>query len=155
MQRSAAMSRQVWGGGDYWSLDLPAETQDYVPRLLALARIFANPSAYGSKLRPIDHETDIKHLANKDLRTVANLADFNPDQFSSLNSAYLKATLPEFKSFSLLMPISNANLLHQSLAFMAQLHNAEENTHYIFSRSWRCFLNLIGQLLKHLCWQLI
>ncbi len=137
----AAISRNVAAGlgGDYWSLDLPAETQDYVPRLLALARIFSNPSTYGLKLRPvvnetyfikvhIDHETDIKHLENKGLRTVAKLADFNPDQFSTLNSAYLKATLPEFKSFSLLMPISNANVLHQSLAFMAQSHKDEEKS---------------------------
>ncbi|MDP1970660.1 MAG: transglycosylase SLT domain-containing protein, partial [Methylobacter sp.] len=27
---------------DYWSLDLPKETADYVPRLLAIAKIFAN-----------------------------------------------------------------------------------------------------------------
>ncbi|WP_411727928.1 transglycosylase SLT domain-containing protein [Methyloglobulus sp.] len=121
---------------DFWSLDLPAETQDYVPRLLALSSIFANPGSYGLKLRPvrnepyfikvnIDHETDINHLANKDLRTVAKLADFDPDQFNLLNSAYLKSALTGSGPFTLLMPISNANLLHQSLAFMVQLYKDE------------------------------
>jgi soluble lytic murein transglycosylase-like protein len=121
---------------DFWSLPLPAETQDYVPRLLALSSIFANPGSYGLKLRPvknepyfikvsIDRKTDIDHLAKKDLRTIAKLADFNPDQFSLLNSAYIKSTLTGSGPFTLLMPISNANLLHQSLAFMAQSNNAE------------------------------
>jgi membrane-bound lytic murein transglycosylase D len=27
---------------DYWSLSLPEETTNYVPRLLAVAKIFAN-----------------------------------------------------------------------------------------------------------------
>jgi hypothetical protein len=41
---------------DYWSLNLPKETQDYVPRLLALTHIFANPARYGLKFAPIKNE---------------------------------------------------------------------------------------------------
>jgi soluble lytic murein transglycosylase-like protein/LysM repeat protein len=122
---------------DFWSLALPAETQDYVPRLLALAAIFESPGSYGLKLRPIknepyfikvdiDRETDINHLAQKDLKTIAKLADFEAEQFGLLNSAYLKSTITESRPFTLLMPISNANLLHKSLAFMTQSGEVEE-----------------------------
>ncbi len=45
---------------DYWSLDLPKETQDYVPRLLALSHIFANPALYGLKFAPIKNEPYFK-----------------------------------------------------------------------------------------------
>jgi hypothetical protein len=41
---------------DYWSLRLPKETQDYVPRLLALSNIFSNPANYGLKFVPIKNE---------------------------------------------------------------------------------------------------
>ena len=135
----AAISRNQAEGlpTDFWSLDLPAETKDYVPRLLALSAIFASPSSYGLKLRSvrnepyfikvnIDRATDINHLANKELRTVAKLADFDPGQFGLLNTAYINSTLPGNKPFTLLMPISNANLLHQSLAFMAQPYKEEK-----------------------------
>jgi LysM repeat protein len=112
-------------------LDLPTETQDYVPRLLALSSIFANPGNYGLKLRPvknepyfikvaIDREVDIEHLLNKDLQTIAKLANFDPEEFSSLNAAYLKTTLTERKPFNFLMPISKANHLHKSLGYLAQ-----------------------------------
>lgn len=137
----AAISRNQAEGldTDFWSLDLPAETQDYVPRLLALSSIFENPGNYGLKLRSvrnepyfikvnIDRETDINSLAKKDLNTIAKLAEFDPDQFGLLNAAYIKSTLPENnRPFTLLMPISNANLLHQSLAFMAQSNNGKMN----------------------------
>jgi soluble lytic murein transglycosylase-like protein len=122
---------------DYWSLDLPEETQNYVPRLLALSSIFSNPGAYGLKLKPvknelhfikvnIDREADINHLVQKDLKTVAKLADFDPEEFGSLNAAYRKATLSKRKAYSFLLPIGHANKLHQSLAFLAQ--SSEENT---------------------------
>ncbi|MDP3521182.1 MAG: transglycosylase SLT domain-containing protein [Hydrogenophaga sp.] len=38
---------------DYWSLDLPKETADYVPRLLAIAKIFANADKYNVQLQNI------------------------------------------------------------------------------------------------------
>jgi len=136
----AAISRNQAEGldTDFWSLDLPAETMEYVPRLLALSSIFADPDSYGLKLRPIknepyfikvniDREADIKQLAKKDLRTVSRLADFDHDQLSLLNTAYLKSALPERKPFTLLLPIRSANLLHQSLAFMAQSYKGGNN----------------------------
>ena len=36
---------------NYWSLDLPKETTDYVPRLLAIAKLFANADRYGIRLQ--------------------------------------------------------------------------------------------------------
>jgi soluble lytic murein transglycosylase-like protein len=144
----AAISRNQAEGldTDFWSLDLPAETQDYVPRLLALSSIFANPGSYGLNLRPvknepyfikvnIDRETDINHLVKKDLKTIAKLANFNTEEFGLLNSAYLKSKLSGRKPFSLLMPISNANQLHQSLAFMAQPYKDENAALPFFSES--------------------
>ena len=41
---------------DYWSLDLPRETRHYVPKLIALAKIFDNPQAHGIELPPLDDE---------------------------------------------------------------------------------------------------
>lgn len=131
---------------DYWSLEMPEETQNYVPRLLALARIFSNPAGFGLNLRPlknepyfikvvIDRENDIDQLLNKDLTTVGKLANFNNDEFNNLNSAYLDTFLTERKPFRFLMPINNANVLHQSLAFLAK-SNLNENHALPFPHAW-------------------
>ncbi|MGZ8946876.1 MAG: transglycosylase SLT domain-containing protein [Methylococcaceae bacterium] len=116
---------------DYWSLRLPEETQQYVPRFLALSGIFANPAAYGLKLAPIrnepyfikvkiDRKGDIDYLAEKDLGVVAQLADLDFEQFTRLNPGFLQPKLATNGPFTFLMPIANANKLHKKLTDIAQ-----------------------------------
>ena len=40
----------------YWDLNLPRETELYVPRLLALSKIIANPERYGFSLPDIKNK---------------------------------------------------------------------------------------------------
>jgi soluble lytic murein transglycosylase-like protein len=116
---------------DYWSLRLPEETQEYVPRFLALSSIFANPAAHGLKLAPvrnepyfvkvkIDRKHDIEYLAEKDFKEVAQLANLSYEQFIRLNPGYLNPKLAADGPFTFLMPAANANQLHQRLASIAQ-----------------------------------
>jgi soluble lytic murein transglycosylase-like protein len=119
---------------DYWSLRLPEETQEYVPRFLALSSIFANPAAHGLKLAPvrnepyfvkvkIDRKHDIEYLAEKDLKEIAQLANLSYEQFSRLNPGYLNPKLAADGPFTFLMPPANANQLHQRLTSIAQFLN--------------------------------
>ena len=131
-----AISRNIAEGlnTDYWSLRLPEETQEYVPRLLALSSIFANPDAHGLKLAQvrnepyfvkvkIDRKHDIDYLAEKDFKEVAQLANLSYEQFSRLNPGYLHSKLAVDGPFTLLMPAANADQLHQQLASIAQFMN--------------------------------
>ena len=55
--RSAIRRNKKKGrSGDYWSLDLPRETEGYVPRLLALSQLVADPERYGNTLSAIPNE---------------------------------------------------------------------------------------------------
>lgn len=47
---------------DYWNLPLPQETQDYVPKLLALSQIVMAPDSYGISLNPINNRLSSNHL---------------------------------------------------------------------------------------------
>ncbi len=116
---------------DFWSLQLPEETKNYVPRLLALSSIFAHPASYGIKLPPvrnepyfvkvkIDRKFDINYLADKEISTVAKLADLSYEQFTRLNPGYLSNTLSSNGPYNFLMPVANANQLHERLASIAK-----------------------------------
>jgi len=116
---------------DYWSLHLPEETQDYVPRFLALSSIFANPKTYSLKLPAVKNEPyfvkvkvdrrfDIDYLSKKQLTVIAELANLSYEQFVQLNPGYLKPTLETDEPFTLLMPPSNAKQLHQHLNYVEQ-----------------------------------
>jgi len=111
---------------DFWSLRLPEETQNYVPRLLALSKIFSRPGAYGIKLTPIRNEPyfievklgrefDVNYLTQKDIDSIAQLASLTPEQFSILNPGYLNNALPKNDSYKFLMPEHNAKLLKDRL----------------------------------------
>ncbi|MDO9048045.1 MAG: transglycosylase SLT domain-containing protein [Methylobacter sp.] len=127
-----AISRNLSDGldTDYWSLRLPEETQDYVPRLLALSNIFANPAIYGLKVAPIknepyfvkvkiDREVDIKYLADKNFALLARLVNLSPEQFKLLNPGYLNPTLSTKGKYTFLLPLANANHLNQLLTSIA------------------------------------
>ena len=116
---------------DYWSLRLPEETQEYVPRFLALSSIFADPTAHGLKLAPvrnepyfvkvhIDRKHDIAYLAEKEFKEIAQLADLSYEQFTRLNPGYLNPKLAADGPYTFLMPTANANQLHQRLASIAK-----------------------------------
>ncbi len=116
---------------DYWSLHLPQETQDYVPRFLAVSSIFSNPSAYGLKLPTIknepyfvkvkvDRKFDIDYLANKEFAHIAELANLSYEQFIKLNPGYLKPSPTADRPFTLLLPSDNAKQLHQHLTHVAR-----------------------------------
>ena len=115
---------------DYWSLHLPEETQEYVPRFLALANIFANPKNYGVKLPAVknepyyvrvkvDRKFDIDYLSKKHLTAIAEMANLSYEQFVLLNPGYLKSTLETDRPFTLLLPANNANQLNQHLRHIA------------------------------------
>jgi soluble lytic murein transglycosylase-like protein len=128
-----AISRNLADGleTDYWSLRLPEETQDYVPRLLALASIFAKPENYGLKFTPIKNEPyfvkvkinrkiDITYLADKKFVMIAKLANLSHDQFNRLNPGYLNPVLSTDATYTFLLPHSNAEQLHRLLTSIGQ-----------------------------------
>jgi len=131
-----AIDRNVAAGlsADYWSLQLPQETQAYVPKFLALSSIFANPEAYGLNLTPIkneayfvkvhiDNQQDIAYLEAKDLKEVASLADLSVEDFNRLNPGYVKTKLAAQGPFTFFMPNANALQLRQRLASIAKFLN--------------------------------
>lgn len=78
---------------DYWNLPLPQETQDYVPKLLALSQLVMAPQAYGINLNPIANEPyfkAVKITPGLDLNRVAALAEVDADELYQLNPAFTR-----------------------------------------------------------------
>ncbi|MEB3753739.1 LysM peptidoglycan-binding domain-containing protein [Acinetobacter sp. MD2(2019)] len=76
---------------DYWSLKLPAETMNYVPRFLAVAQIVKNPRAYGVNLPPIanrPHFREVKVPAGASLNDISSLTGLSRTELYSLNPGY-------------------------------------------------------------------
>lgn len=75
-------------GSDYWSLDLPAEAMDYVPRFLAVVALFKDPITAGVTIPALPNRPYFRTVAAQgtlDLDTVAALSGISLDELRTLN----------------------------------------------------------------------
>lgn len=104
---------------DYWSLDLNSETAAYVPRLLAVAKIFANPDKYHVNLHQIPNApyfelVDVK--SQIDLGKAAELAQTPLDDFLKLNPGFNRWSTAPDGPHRLLVPVEKADTFKEKLA---------------------------------------
>ncbi len=105
---------------DYWNLPLPRETQDYVPKLLALSQVVNAPQAYGIDLEPIANEPYFEQVPmpqRLDLNRVAKLAELELDELQALNPAYKQRVTLDGPAH-LLVPADKAELLTANLSLL-------------------------------------
>lgn len=103
---------------DYWSLNLPRETRQYVPRLLAFKEIFRNPRAYRVHLRGIPNHTVLTSVrVNKavDLRKAAATVGLPANTLTTINSSFLHGITTPRISNEILLPSRHASRLTQAI----------------------------------------
>lgn len=102
---------------DYLSLNMPAETFVFVPKLLALRQIIENPSKFKVALPEIPNTayfTKIDVTRTIDIAVVLKLADISIDEFIDLNPSFDKTFIPAGKNQLLLLPVKKvANFENQ------------------------------------------
>ncbi|OYV19226.1 MAG: membrane-bound lytic murein transglycosylase D [Methylococcaceae bacterium NSP1-2] len=104
---------------DYWSLDMPKETADYVPRLIAIAKLFANADAYGIHLNHIPNKPYLEVVdidSPLDLQKAAELASMPLDKFMKLNPGFNRASTSPDGPHRLLVPVEKVASFKTSLA---------------------------------------
>ena len=107
VRREVERNRRAGKPTDYWSLSLPRETRNYVPRLLAVSRILEQPEEFGIELNPIPLETAFTEVTVEkpvDLSGVIARAGLDQDQFYTLNPAFRTSYTPPKTSCRLLIP---------------------------------------------------
>ncbi len=104
---------------DFWSLGLRQETMDYVPRLLAIAKIFAHAENYHISLRPIRNEplfNVVKIEQPVDLKLAAELSNLTLQEFSSLNPGFKRWMTAPDSSFHVLVHKEKSTQYRNNLA---------------------------------------
>lgn len=107
------------GSGDYWSLALPRQTMNYVPKLLALSEIIGDPQRYGVVLPAIPNRpafAKVEVPGQIDLAQAARLAGISKSKLRALNPGLLQNTTLPRRSPALLVPAKARNALVTALA---------------------------------------
>jgi membrane-bound lytic murein transglycosylase D len=130
-----AMAAYDWGAGniqhavqktgyaDFWELykrnNLPGETKNYVPEILAAIIIANHPTQYGFDEITLDPPvaTDTVTINySVDLRLASDLVGAPVDELQALNPSLLRLTTPPDTSFDLHLPAGGALLFQTKIA---------------------------------------
>ncbi|ENX41129.1 LysM peptidoglycan-binding domain-containing protein [Acinetobacter sp. NIPH 2100] len=92
---------------DYWSLKLPQETMNYVPRFLAVAQIIKNPGNYGVSLPPIanrPHFREVSLSGPMELNQISSITGLSRAELYALNPAYRGESVDPMSPMRILIP---------------------------------------------------
>lgn len=145
-----AMAAYDWGAGniqravektgyaDFWELyrrhNLPGETQNYVPEILAAIIIANNPHQYGFDEITLDPPvlTDTVTINySVDLRLVSDLVNAPVDELEALNPSLLRMVTPPDEPFDLHLPAGTATVFQDKIASIPESHRNSWRYHKV------------------------
>ena len=103
---------------DYWSLKLPKETSQYVPRILAIGAIVEQPSKYKITIPTIANTPYFKVVKTNgqvNLAKVAKRSNVDQELFEKLNPGFNRTVSAPSGPHRLLVPVKNARKLELAL----------------------------------------
>lgn len=118
VQREMDFNRANGKPADFWHLRLPAETRAYVPKLLALKRLMAEPERYGLEFAAIPNEPYFAVIdtdSQIDLKIAAQLAGTSYDEIAALNPGFNRWASDPDGPHRMLVPIDNADAFEAAL----------------------------------------
>jgi membrane-bound lytic murein transglycosylase D len=118
--RAVQDNRRRGKPADFWSLSLPEETRTYVPRLIGLARVVAQPTAHGVALAAIPNRPYITRVPLDrpvDLALASAATGLSVSALRHLNPGYSGALAGSEGERHIVLPIDRAD------AFRARLRS--------------------------------
>ncbi len=103
---------------DYLSLHMPRETQQYVPRLIAIKNLIQHPQDYGVDLGVVPNTpyfAQITLTQHMDVALAAKLADTTLEEFTALNPNYTRPVIQARQPATLLLPVDKAEVFAANL----------------------------------------
>lgn len=119
VSRAIERNRRAGLPTDYASLKMPLETQQYVPKLLAIKNIVANPENFGLTLPDVDNQqyfTTLTKTRDIDVKTAARLAEMSLEDFRALNPSFNKPMIIGATQPQIVLPIEKADIFQRNLS---------------------------------------
>ena len=137
VQRAIDYNRAVGRPTDFWHLNLPAETRAYVPKLLAMKRLMAEPERYGLDFASIPNEPYFAVIdtgSQLQLNVAAQLAGASYDELVALNPGYNRWATDPDGPHRMLVPIDNADAFEAALKTLAPEDRMRYEAHVVGPR---------------------
>jgi len=104
---------------DYWSLNLPGKAREYVPKIIALAQILADPERFDVDIPAVDNAPSFEVVdagGVSQLSQAAELAGVDIDTLRALNPGQLTESFTQSPSSEILLPVGTRNRFEYNIA---------------------------------------
>lgn len=121
-------------GDSFWDLDLPSETMDYVPKLLALRRIMATPQRFDIAWPTLENSPRTRTVTlpgQVDLGVAAGMLNMPEEDLRRLNPALKRWASAPRKGTRLLVPAAKTEVFRSKLAKASPRSLAHRSTHTV------------------------
>lgn len=116
--RAQAKNRRLGKPADYSHIKMPRETQNYVPKLLAVKNIVSDPARFGIVLHDIPNEPYFAIVTPSkpmDIKVAAELADISMEEFIALNPANNRPVILQNQADVILLPVDKVETFRDNL----------------------------------------
>jgi membrane-bound lytic murein transglycosylase D len=135
VMRARAQNRRKGKPDSYTDLkQLKAETRHYVPKLMAMASIIADPAKYGVQLADIPNEPYFARVetgSQVDLGIVAKLVDLSVDDLQDINPGYRRWATDPNGPHHLLVPADKKEALIEGLNNLPEAERIQWQHHAV------------------------
>lgn len=119
VKRAVAKNEAAGLPASYVDLKMPDETRNYVPKLLAIRNIIADPEAYGVTLAPMSNRayfTALQTGKHMDVSVAAKLAEISVEELLRLNPGYIRPVIAHKDDRHMVLPIEKKAVFERNLA---------------------------------------
>jgi membrane-bound lytic murein transglycosylase D len=121
----------------YMYLNMPPETRNYVPKLLAVKNIISDPAQFKLTLQPIPNQPYFEAVTPSkpmDVKVAAELAEVSLDEFLALNPGHNRPVILQDQAEVLLLPVDKVEV------FRRNIENSDQRL-----VSWRAYKSTKGE----------
>ena len=132
--RAIRRNRNAGKKTDFFSLRLPRETKGYVPSLLAVAELVANPEQHGITWQPVADQPYFAQVDTGeqiDLAVAAELAGIKMDELYTLNPGFNRWATDPRGPHRLLLPVGKETSFLEKLAGLSPQERINWQSHEI------------------------
>ncbi len=132
--RAIRRNRNAGKKTDFFSLRLPRETKGYVPSLLAVAELVANPEQHGITWQPVADQPYFSQVDTGeqiDLAVAAELAGIKMDELYTLNPGFNRWATDPRGPHRLLLPVGKETSFLEKLAGLPPQERINWQSHEI------------------------
>lgn len=123
VQRAIKQNQRQGKATDFWSLPLSKITKHYVPQVIALSKVIAEPEKYNLNLEPISYDpyfTKINISKTINMEQAAKMADIDPDIMRRLNAGHSYWKIAPSAPKELVIPLAHLEKFTQVLPEIPQ-----------------------------------